>query len=39
MLQNYKNEIIKAVQNIEEEKYLRYLYILIKEMLKKSVKV
>lgn len=39
MEQNFKTEIIKTVQKIEEEKFLRYLYILVKEMLNKSVKV
>ena len=35
MGQNYKEEIVKAVQKIEEENLLRYLYILVNEMIKK----
>lgn len=32
MEHNYKDEIIKVVQRIEEERFLRYLYILVNEM-------
>ena len=39
MEHNYKDEIIKAVQKIEEEKFLRYLYILVNEMKTKSDKM
>jgi hypothetical protein len=38
MGQNYKEEIVNAVQNIEDEKLLRYLYILVSEMINKLVK-
>lgn len=34
MSNNYKDEIIKLVQQINEERFLRYLYILINEMAK-----
>ncbi len=32
---NYKKKIIKMVRCIEEEKYLKYIYTLIKELLEK----
>lgn len=34
MNEDYKRQIIKLVQQINEERYLRYLYILINEMAK-----
>ena len=31
---NYKEKIIDMIRDIQEEKYLKYIYALIKEMLK-----
>lgn len=33
MKEDYKKEIIKMVQKIEEERFLRYVYILLSEMI------
>ena len=33
MKENYREEIIKKVQKINEERFLRYLYMLINEMI------
>lgn len=30
---DYKNKIIEMISNINQEKYLRYIYTLIKELL------
>ena len=34
---NYKKKIIELVRQIEEEKYLRYIYTLIKELLENNI--
>lgn len=34
---NYKDEIIKMLNQIDNEKFLHYLYVLLKEMISKSV--
>ena len=34
---NYKKKIIKLLEEIEEEKYLKYIYILIKELLDNKI--
>lgn len=34
---NYKKKIIELVKCIEEEKYLRYIYTLIKELLENNI--
>lgn len=31
---NYRKKIIDLIRDIQEEKYLKYIYVLIKEMLK-----
>ena len=37
MKEYYKEQITKLLDNVDDEKFLRYLYILINEMLAKSV--
>lgn len=34
---NYKKKIIKLIEEIEEEKYLKYIYILVKELLDNKI--
>lgn len=34
---NYKKKIIKLLEEIEEEKYLKYIYILVKELLDNKI--
>ena len=34
---DYKNQIIKMISNIDEERYLRYIYVLIRELLGEAV--
>ena len=34
---NYRKEIIELVKYIEDEKYLRYIYILVKELLGSNI--
>lgn len=34
---NYKDEIIKMLNQIDNEKFLHYLYVLLKEMISKGV--
>ena len=36
MKDNYKSEIIHLLEKVNSEKHLRYLYILIREMVKNS---
>lgn len=35
-MEYYREEIMKALKMIEDEKFLQYIYILIKEMIAKS---
>ena len=37
MKEYYKKQITKLLDNVDDEKFLRYLYILINEMVAKSV--
>jgi hypothetical protein len=34
---DYKNQIIKMISDINQEKYLRYIYVLIRELLGEAV--
>ena len=36
MGENYKDKIIQLVKEVNEEKFLRYLYILLTEMIAKN---
>ena len=36
MMEHYKEEIIKMLESIGDEKYMRYIYILLSEMIVKS---
>lgn len=38
MKEEYRKEIIKMVQKIQEERFLRYVYILLNEMIAKNNK-
>lgn len=35
-MKDFKKEIIKLLENLDNEKHLRYLYVLISEMVAKS---
>ena len=36
MMEHYKEEIIKMLESIGDEQYIRYIYVLLKEMIVKK---